>query len=217
VTERAPVIVVGAGGHGAVVADILLSDHPRFELMGFTDANAKAVGPFGYPVLGDDSVLASLHAEGLRHALVGLGDNGRRAQAAAVLAGIGLDSPTLISARAAVSSRATLGVGVVVMPGAVINAGAQIGDFAIVNSGAVVDHDCRVGRFAHLAPNCTLAGQVVVGPHCFVGAGASVIPGVSLGAGAVVGAGACVLADVPDEVVAIGVPARPMPPKAARP
>jgi acetyltransferase-like isoleucine patch superfamily enzyme len=42
----------------------------------------------------------------------------------------------------------------------------------------------------------------------FLGIGAKVIPGVKIGAGTTVGAGAVVIEDLPENVTAVGVPAR---------
>lgn len=208
VPDRETIVIIGAGGHARVVADLILVDHPQFDLIGAVDPDPAVSNLAGRPILGDDEVLADLQRNGLRLAVVGLGDNSRRAQAAANLARLGLSSPVLVSARASISPGAVLGQGVVVMPGAVINTGARVGDFAIVNSGAVVEHDCVVGDFAHLAPNSTLTGGARLGEGALLGAGATVIPGRTVGARAIVGAGACVVADLPADVVALGVPAR---------
>ena len=112
------------------------------------------------------------------------------------------------STSAVISASATLGRGVAVMAGAVINAESQIGDLAIVNTGAVVDHDCRLGAACHLGPAAALAGGVSLGERAFLGVGARTIPGVTIGADSVVGAGGVVARDLPDGVLAIGVPAK---------
>ena len=52
------------------------------------------------------------------------------------------------------------------------------------------------------------AGNVEIGDHSDVGIGAIILPGVTIGRGVQVGAGAVVTCDLPDSVVAAGVPAR---------
>ena len=96
------------------------------------------------------------------------------------------------------------------MAGAVINADATVADLAIVNTRAAVDHDCEIGEAAHVAPRAALAGGVRVGPLAFIGAGATIIPGVSVGESTVIGAGATVISDLGPNLVAVGVPAKPL-------
>jgi UDP-N-acetylbacillosamine N-acetyltransferase len=83
-----------------------------------------------------------------------------------------------------------------------------VGEGVIVNSGAVVEHDVEVGEYAHVAPNATMGGGSSLGAFSHLGIGASVLPRVHIGDRTVVGAGAVVVKNLPDEVVAIGVPAR---------
>ena len=71
-----------------------------------------------------------------------------------------------------------------------------------------VDHHNLIGAFAHIAPGVTLGGNVTIGARALIGLGASVMPGRSVGANAIIGAGAVVVDDIPDGVVAVGVPAR---------
>ena len=201
-----PIVILGAGGHAKVVIELIRAQGGV--IAGLTDSNPTPRSVLGVPVVGDDTALPRLLAEGIRHAFVAIGDNRARTAAAEAATGLGLVLFNAISPHACVSDSARLGCGVAVMAGVVINAEAFIEDLAIVNSGAVVDHDCRLERGCHVGPGAVLAGGVRVGAGALIGAGASVTPGRSIGAGAVVGAGACVVEDVDVDVVAAGVPAR---------
>lgn len=196
-------IVVGAGGHGKVVADVLLSAGEDVD--GFVD-DAKPAGTrvLGLPVLGDTDWL--LRNPG-RIAL-GLGDNARRAAVAERLERAGCVLVTAVHAHATVALSADLAGGVVVMARAVVNPAASVGRGAIVNTSAIVEHDCIVGDFAHLSPAAALGGAARVGALAHVGLGAVVLPGVSVGDRAIVGAGAAVVRNVGPDVVVRGVPAR---------
>ncbi len=204
---RETVTIIGAGGHGKVVADVARS--AGFEVVGFTDdAPGRAGGSFqGLPVLGLEDWLHSAARAGLRAAL-GIGDNNARGRAFERLRAAGVSMPVLVHERASVAASARLGDGTVVMALAVVNPDATVGEGAIVNSGAIVEHDCEVGPFAHLSPNATLGGAVVIGHRSHVGLGAVVLPGVRVGANVRVGAGAVVLADIEAGLTAVGVPAR---------
>ena len=78
------------------------------------------------------------------------------------------------------------------MAGAVINAAARLGDNVIVNTGAIVEHDC------------------VIGDGSVIGMKSVLLVGCKVGNEALIAAGSVVREndEVPDRVVAAGVPAR---------
>ncbi|SPF50408.1 Acetyltransferase [Candidatus Sulfopaludibacter sp. SbA4] len=198
-------MILGGGGHAKVVIDIL-EQAGEVEIAGFVSlAGEPAI--CGYPRLGSDDALDDMLRAGVQSAFVAIGDNQRRMDCIGSLQRQGFHLINAISPAAIVSRHATLCQGIAVMPGAVINAGSRIEDGAIVNTNASVDHDCVIGTCAHVAPGTTLAGCVRLGEGVFLGTGSSVIPNITIGSWTTVGAGAVVLADLPDHVVAVGVPA----------
>lgn len=200
------VIVLGAGGHAKVVIELLrASGH---EVFGVLDADPTPRTVVGARVIGDDSRLESLKADGVAAAFIAIGDNGLRLRLGRKAQTAGFELVNAISPAARVSPSARLGAGVAVMAGAVINAETDVRDLAIINTGAVVDHDGLICEAAHIAPGCALAGDVTVGQRAFLGVGTSVIPGRRIGDDAVIGAGACVVHDIPAGALAMGVPAR---------
>ena len=94
------------------------------------------------------------------------------------------------------------------MPNVVINANSQIGQHVIINTGTIVEHDNWIGDYVHLSPNATLCGTVRVKPLTHIGAGVTVIQGKIIGRQSMIGAGATVITDIPDQVVAVGTPAK---------
>ncbi len=213
---RPRVVVYGAGGHGKVVADILLRTS-RCELLGFVDDGREAgTRVFELPVLGGrqwlrDLADAKADAAGEQErpsVALGIGDNGARERTFAFCRELGLEVITAVHPTAAVAPSTRLGEGTVVMANASVNPGAVLGPGAIVNTGAVVEHDCRVGAFAHLSPNATMGGGATLGEGTHLGLGAVVLPGVSVGDRTVIGAGAVVNRNIDGGVVAHGVPAR---------
>jgi UDP-perosamine 4-acetyltransferase len=204
-----PVVLVGTGGHAHVCAELLREDR-SLDLIGCTGPSRPDPDAMDVPYLGTDDDLAGVHAEGIDHAFVAVGDNARRAQLLAEVRTIGFTSVNAVSGAAVISPSARIGVGVAVMPGAIVNAGTVVGDGAILNTGCSVDHDCRVGRYAHVAPRVAVAGWVEIGDGAFLGIGTSVVDKVRIGGWAIVGAGAAVVCDLPANVTAVGVPARPI-------
>jgi UDP-perosamine 4-acetyltransferase len=204
---RTRVALIGAGGHAKVIIDILRTDD-SVEIIGCVSPNPGQVAVLGVPILGGDEIIPELFRDGVKSAFIAIGDNPTRVRFLRHLKELGFGIVNAVSPAAIISTSATLGRGVAVMPGAIINTGSAIADGAIVNTGAVVDHDCRIGTGAHIAPGVSLAGNVTVGDGAFLGVGSSVIPGISIGSWTTVGAGAVVVRDLPEHVLAFGVPAR---------
>lgn len=201
--------IVGCGGHGRVVLDILVraAEH---EVAGFIDSNAELEGRRvdGRPVLGDLEALARLRQEiGLGGAVVAIGDNGVRRDFAERIESMGLELINAIHPSANLAHNVTLGRNVVIGAGALVCAHCQIGDSVILNTGCIVDHESMIGTATHICPGARLAGRVTVESGAFVGIGATVIPNVRIGYEAVVGAGAVVIGDVNPLTTVVGVPA----------
>ncbi|WP_337996590.1 acetyltransferase [Oleispirillum naphthae] len=208
----APLIVIGAGGHGRVVAD--LARAAGFAVAGFLDPAPTLRGAEvdGLPVLGDDAYLASA-APGSVLLANGVGGAGKPEIRRAVFerfAAAGHLFPALVHPCAHTAGNVTFDPGCQVMAGATLQTGVQVGVNALVNTGAVIDHDCRIGAHAQVAPGAVLCGGVTVEDDAHVGAAACVIQCLCVGAGAMVAAGAVVIRDVPPQARVAGVPARTM-------
>ncbi|MDG9883156.1 acetyltransferase [Pseudomonas sp. GD04058] len=200
--------ILGASGHGKVVADI--AERCGWEELAFFDDAWPARSINGvWPVIGNTrSMLARLHEfDGV---IVGIGNNKVRHEKMQMLMEAGARFISLVHPHAIVSRHAVVGAGSVVMAGAVINVSTVVGRGAILNTASSVDHDCSLGDFVHVSPGANLAGGVEVGQHSWIGIGASVRELVKIGAGVVVGAGAAVVRDVADGITVVGVPARPL-------
>jgi UDP-perosamine 4-acetyltransferase len=209
------VIGLGAGGHAAVVVDILrATGHDVVGLLD-PDKSLKAASVEGAPVLGGDELLDQQRDRDVGAFFVGVGSTGNAAVRRRLYAlgrEAGLAPIAAVHPRAVVAGSAALAAGVTVMAGAVINPRARVGENAIVNTAAVVDHDCIIGDHAHIAPGAVLGGGVALGEAAHVGIGAVVREQCTIGAEAVVGAGAVVISDVPGGVTVVGVPARVLTP-----
>ncbi|HXE51732.1 MAG TPA: acetyltransferase [Tepidisphaeraceae bacterium] len=203
------VVIIGAGGHGKVVLDIL-REAGKHEPVGFVDSTPALTGTVvgGKPVFGPANLLPKLRQRGIEAAIVAIGDCRVRAQYARMLLEQGFELVNAIHPTASISSTATIGSNVVIAPMAAVCTEAKIGDSVILNTSCVVDHECEIGEAAHICPGVHLAGRVRVGAGAWVGLGANVIQCLSIGEHATVGAGAVVIRDVPAYATVVGCPAR---------
>jgi sugar O-acyltransferase (sialic acid O-acetyltransferase NeuD family) len=207
VSDRLPLYVYGASGHGKVVADAALASR-RFAVRGFLDDDASR---HGQVVLGlrVEGGLDSLQGQQGRVAVaLGVGSNAARLAVLSRLTAAGHTVVTVVHPSAVVASGVALGDGTFVAPLAAVHTDARLGRACIVNTGAVVEHDDVLGEGVHVSPNAALGGNVTLEDEVHVGLGAVVLPGLTVGARSVVGAGAVVIEDVPESVTVVGVPAR---------
>lgn len=207
--------ILGAGGHGRVVADAAAAGGRYGEIAFFDDDPTLGPQIGRWPMRGDAQAFgtagpAAAASAGAIERHIGIGDNVRREHLARRCESLGLLLATVVHPAAVVSVDAALAPGCFVAAGAVVAPGAELGAATIVNHGASIDHDGRIGRAVHVGPGAHLGGNVAVGDLAWVGLGAAVRHGARIGARAMVGAGAVVVADVVDDARVVGNPARPM-------
>jgi acetyltransferase EpsM len=203
IASDAPLIIIGCGGHGRVVADIARAAGQ--EVFGFLDDNPKAELP-GSIILG--TIRGAMLQYVNRHKfVVAIGTNTLRRDISEYVLAAGGRLGMLIHPTAIIAPDISIGVGTVIMAGAIVNPGSTIGRFSVVNTGTILDHDNIVEDNVHISPGCSLAGGVVCRRDSFIGTGASIIPRVVIGESAVVAAGAVVIRDVEPSTLVAGCPA----------
>jgi sugar O-acyltransferase (sialic acid O-acetyltransferase NeuD family) len=206
------VTIIGAGGHGREVADILrhqAQQNPDLSIVGFIDEDPSHRGRVvnDLPVLGDWSWFEGVdRSEIAVVCAVGLPQTRKRLVEYAKT--IGLSFISAISPLANLSPYAKTAGGVMMFPHSFAGPDSFVGDHGIVNVGATISHDTKIGSYGTLNPGVHLAGNVLIGEGCYLGIGSSIIHGISIGSWTTVGAGAVVVRDLPDHVTAVGVPAR---------
>lgn len=209
--EMQDLVIVGAGGHARSVIDIILQNS-EYRIVGCLSPQypeqRRVTGLEDIKIIGTDSDLEKLYAEGIRNIFVAIGDNALRHRLFKAAVEIGYEPVNVISKNAIISPRSVIGKGVCVMPGAVLNVNTQIGDNSIINTNCNVDHDCSIGTSVHIAPGCAISGSVSIGEGTQLGTGTSVKDRISIGKWSTIGAGSVVVKNIGDGTLAFGVPAQ---------
>ena len=197
------IVIIGAGGHGKVVADIVIQSGNWVK--GFLDDAENIPNTIeGIPVLGK---IASYKKYSDCKFIVAIGDAVIRKKIVNQL--IGVKWYTAIHPSAQLSNLGvTIGEGTVIMAQAVINSSAKIGMHCIINTSAVIEHDNYLENFIHVSPGAVLAGNVKVGENTHIGAGAVIRNNINIASDCIIGAGAIVVKDIRHQGTYTGVPAK---------
>lgn len=195
-------VIIGASGHGKVVADIAKKN--GYEEILFLDDNASVRTCGGYPVVGSSKEIHAYHSD----FAVAIGNAKIRKLLIERLEASKKNLPVLIHPNAVIGEEVHIKKGTVVVAGAVINPGTSIGKGCIINTCASVDHDCQLSDYVHISVGAHVAGTVSVGKSTWVGAGAVVSNNIEICSNCMIGAGAVVVKNIEESGTYVGVPAK---------
>lgn len=194
--------IIGASGHGKVVADI--AKKMGYDDILFFDDDPTAVCCGTYPVIGTSQDVISNCCD----VFIAIGNPFVRGRLLERLEEVQRVMPVLVHPNAVVAGDVKLGAGTVVAAGAVINPGSRIGKGCIINTCSSVDHDCVINDYVHIAVGAHVAGTVHIGHHTWIGAGATVSNNIDICASCMIGAGSVVCKSIVEEGTYVGVPVR---------
>lgn len=201
------IVILGAGGHAGVIADLIEAatgrNRPGGGISFLDDSTPSGTMVYGYPVEG--KIADCMKYPAGTEFIIGIGDNRLRSE---IAARYDLNYITLIHPGAVIGGNVRLGKGTVVMAGAVVGCGTHIGGHCIINTGATVDLACILGDFVHISPGAHLGGEVRVGDGSWMGIGSCVKNGISICVNVTAGAGSVIVREIKQAGTYLGVPAK---------
>lgn len=194
-------IIIGAGGHGKVIADAALKN--GYTNICYIDDHEKG-NVMGFPIIGTSSDIECLIDDNTDF-IIGIGNNSIRKTIAETY---NINWVSIVHPSAQIAFNVKIGKGTVVMANAVVNACATIGEHCIINTGAIVEHDNVIENYVHISPNAALGGTVRIGELTHIGIGATVINNVDICEKCIIGGSAAAVKNITESGTYVGVPVR---------
>lgn len=198
-------VIIGASGHGTVVADIAIALN-RWRSIAFLDDDDSIKAHLGLEVIGKTADALKFRDEA--DFIVAIGNNATREMILEQLVDEGVNIITLIHPSAVIENNVEIGMGTVVMAGVVINSSTRVGKGCIVNTSSSIDHDNIIEEFVHISPGVRTAGNVTIGKGTWLGIGSVVSNNIKICSGCKFGAGSVVIKDITESGTYVGVPVR---------
>lgn len=194
-------IIIGAGGHGKVIADSALKN--GYANICYIDDHATG-DVMGFPIIGTSADIERSN-DGSTDFIIGIGNNAVRKTIAEEY---NVNWVSIVHPSAQIAFNAEVGKGTVIMANAVVNVCATVGNHCIINTGAIIEHDNVIENYAHISPNVALGGTVRIGSLTHVGIGATVKNNTEICSDCTIGAGAVVVKNIKEPGTYVGVPIR---------
>lgn len=202
------IYILGAGSTAREILNIYRDLGNFEEVVGFIEENHKKKSQEIYgKKIKDAKVIDSLSQSSI---FIGAIGSPLRKRWIKEIEHKGFKFDTVIHPSAVVNDSISIEEGCVVYPGVIFTCDTKIGKHSIINVASTISHDCEIGNFVTICPGVNVAGNVQIKEGCWIGIGTKIINNVVIGSGSFIGAGSVVTTDIPDNVLAMGVPAKPI-------
>jgi UDP-perosamine 4-acetyltransferase len=199
-------IIFGAGGHASKI--VQLAEELNIKVAGYISTEPVGTILHGYPVLGSLNDFMQNPKTFSIKVHIAIGEIWVRKRIFQSLRKLDVEILSIVAPQSWVSKNVTILPGTCIMQNAVIQPNCHVGHACIVDTGAIIEHDTYVGDLTNISPGAILCGGVSLGEGTIIGAGATIIEKTQIGRHSLIGAGSVVLQDIPENSVAVGVPAK---------
>jgi|SRR5699024_4549241 len=199
--KKSKLVIIGAGGLGVMILDAALELNWYEEIVFVDDNKEKNQLIHGYKVIGGIEHLNEIDNEA--DYIIGIANNSIRRKIAEKF---DINYVNIIHPNTSVSKLSKIGIGNIIMPNSTIDPEVVIENHVIINKNNSLGHSAIMENYTQAAPGCKLTGLVKEGS--FIGLGGIILTGAIVGRWSIIGAGAVVIRDIPDNVTAVGVPAK---------
>lgn len=203
-------LILGAKGFAKEVLEILHQNGDTEHLCFYDDVNNDVPDKLFnlFPILRSPEQAKEHFIKYDNSFAIGIGGPHLRKMLHEKFTTIGGKPKTIISSNAEVGSFDNrIGDGVIICSFVVITNSITIMTGAMVNLSATIGHDSIIGEFVEICPNVSISGNCKIGNNVFLGTGCVILPGVTIGNNSVIAAGSVVRSDIPENVMAAGIPA----------
>jgi sugar O-acyltransferase (sialic acid O-acetyltransferase NeuD family) len=202
--------VYGSGGFGKEVMDVARRQNAatrRWDQICFVDDIRAERTFYGTQVFRFDDAEVAQHLDGAEF-VIAVGEPAGREKLGNKLREAGARLGQVVDVSSLVADTASLAEGLVVTPLCSISSDAQLARNVCVNTMSIVGHDVQIGENTVVSSMVNIGGACVIGANSYLGMGALIKEGVRIGSNSIVGMGSVVYSDIPDDVIALGNPAR---------
>lgn len=204
-------LIIGAKGFAKEVLEVFHQMNETENIAFYDDVNAGVENfLFGkFPVLKNENQAEAFFKSNGSAFTLGIGNPQLRFKLYKKFTDLGGNYTSCVSPHASIGSYdIEIGEGTNILANASISNSSTIGKGCIIYYNVIITHDCTVGDFVELSPNAILLGNVNIGSFSHIGSNATILPHINVGKNVIIGAGSVVTADIPDNCVAYGSPAK---------
>ena len=204
-------VIIGAKGFAKEILEVLFQLKRTENIVFYDDVNLDIENFLfnKYPILKSEIEAAEYFKTNNGHFTIGIGDPRLRETLFKKFTSLGGSLTSVISPHAYVGNfDITIGEGCNIMTGAILTSSISIGKGVLINLSCTIGHDCKVGDFVELSPGVKISGNCTIGNFTTIGTNATILPRINIGSNVTIGAGAVVTKDIPDNSIAVGIPAK---------
>jgi len=205
--------IYGAGGFGKEVFDIAFrinEDNLQWSEIFFADDDEKLGGSFySTYTYSFEYIMNNMDCSGIEFTIA-VGEPALRSKIFDKLQDERLNFATIVDPSSIISKTSQVDEGVIIAPNCMVSSSVVLEKNVTINCQSIIGHDSIIGENSFISSMVTVGGNCTVNRNSYIGIGAQIKNGLSIGSEAIIGMGSIVHKNIPDSIIVIGNPARPI-------